>query len=502
MRSFLRCCVILVCAWMIQIAPIHAQGLPDLGDTERDAFSPLAERKLGIEIMRDIRNNVDYLDDAPVLEYMNQLGATLLAVQSEFKSESGYDFFFFVVRDPMLNAFALPGGNIGFHSALILNAQSESELASVMAHEIGHVVQRHIARMVGQQKQDIFIPLAGAILGILVAGKGNADISSALIAGSQGLSMQRQLSFSRDAEREADRVGLQTLEEAGFDPVGMAHFLRRLETSMRGYTDNMPAYLRTHPLTSERIADVEARVREKTKSRHLDSLDFYLLKARVLVLQDLRIQGLQAAQDFFEKQLLSQQRLSMVAAKYGLAYVALKMGDPLKAQRLLDEAKVASLSEGNKMIESLQLEILLSSDYPAGMMKDMQTKALLMAESTRQRFPDSAGILIQYITALNVNGRYEVAMMLLRHQAQKEPNEAQWQKLLAKTYAFMGKVTLQHIALAQAYANSGLLSQALEQLTIARKSNDAVFQDLAIIDARQREWQAKLLEEIKEKKEQ
>jgi predicted Zn-dependent protease len=356
--------------------------------------------------------------------------------------------------------------------------------------------------MVGQQKQDIFIPLAGAILGILVAGKGNADISSALIAGSQGLSMQRQLSFSRDAEREADRVGLQTLEEAGFDPVGMAHFLRRLETSMRGYTDNMPAYLRTHPLTSERIADVEARVREKTKSRHLDSLDFYLLKARVLVLQDLRIQGLQAAQDFFEKQLLSQQRLSMVAAKYGLAYVALKMGDPLKAQRLLDEAKVASLSEGNKMIESLQLEILLSSDYPAGMMKDMQTKALLMAESTRQRFPDSAGILIQYITALNVNGRYEVAMMLLRHQAQKEPNEAQWQKLLAKTYAFMGKVTLQHIALAQAYANSGLLSQALEQLTIARKSNDAVFQDLAIIDARQREWQAKLLEEIKEKKEQ
>ena len=158
-----------VCTLPSMVAPslAIAQSLPSLGDTEREELSPLMERKLGEQIMRDIKRNRDYLDDAPLQEYLNNLGSTLLAVRPEARGETQYDFFFFAVRDPMLNAFALPGGFIGVHSALVLAAQNESELASVMAHEIGHVAQRHIARMLGKQKQDMLIPLAAMVLGAL-----------------------------------------------------------------------------------------------------------------------------------------------------------------------------------------------------------------------------------------------------------------------------------------------------------------------------------------------
>ena len=251
------------------VTPAHAQSLPSLGDTEREALSPLMERKLGEQIMREIKRNRDYLSDAPLQEYLNNLGASLLTVRPEARGEAQYDFFFFAVRDPMLNAFALPGGFIGVHSALVLAAQNESELASVMAHEIGHVAQRHIARMLGKQKQDMLIPLAAMVLGALAISS-SPDAGVAMIMGGQGLALQRQLNFSRDAEREADRVGLDIMREAGFETAGMINFFGRLQTASRNYSDNAPPYLRSHPMTTERIADIQARTRDLRYRQHVD----------------------------------------------------------------------------------------------------------------------------------------------------------------------------------------------------------------------------------------
>jgi predicted Zn-dependent protease len=161
-RSLVTALVAWMCAVSIGFAPpmAAAQNLPSLGDTERQELSPLMEHKLGEQIMNDIRRDRDYLNDAPLLEYLNNFGSILLAAHPEARGETSYDFFFFAVRDPTLNAFALPGGFIAVHSGLVLAAQNESELASVVAHEIGHVSQRHIARMLGQQRQDSLIPLA------------------------------------------------------------------------------------------------------------------------------------------------------------------------------------------------------------------------------------------------------------------------------------------------------------------------------------------------------
>lgn len=498
-RFLLTTIAALMCALPVAVAPswTSAQSLPSLGDTERQELSPLMERKLGEQIMRDIRRNRDYLDDAPLLEYLNDFGNTLLAARPEARGEAGYDFFFFAVRDPMLNAFALPGGFIAVHSALVLAAQNESELASVMAHEIGHVAQRHIARMLGQQGKDSLISLAAMILGALAA-RSSPDAAEALIVGGQGVAVQRQLNFSRDAEREADRVGLQIMRDAGFDTSGMISFFGRLQTASRAYTDALPAFLRSHPLTTERIADIQARTRDQRYKQRADSLDFQLIRARVRVLQDASPQGLRDAAVAFDNQLLQKSRPQTAAAKYGLAFIALQRGEHAKAQALLQEARVAaqgvpalsSAATSSVILASLAIDIKLAANRPA--------EALKEAETARTQFPLSRGIARQYAEALIEAARYDDAVHYLRDQAQLYRQEPQLQEQLAKAYAAQGKQALQHLALAESYALSGSLSSALDQLNIARKASDASFYDQAIIDARERELQALWREELKE----
>lgn len=494
---------VLLCALPAALAQPTSpvQNLPSLGDTEREELSPLAERKLGEQIMRDIRRDPDYMDDAPLLEYLNNFGISLLAVRPEARGEANFDFFFFAVRDPTLNAFALPGGFIAVHSALFLAAQSESELASVMAHEIGHVAQRHIARMLGKQHQDMLIPLASALLAALTM-RSSPDASSALLMGGQGLALQRQLNFSRDAEREADRIGFQILQDGGFDPSGMVAFFGRMQTASRSRSEAVPAFLLSHPLTTERIADIQARIRDQRYKQRADSLDFHLIRARVRVLQDDSPQGLREAAIAFDNQLQQEVKFQTVAAKYGLALVATKQGDFGKAQSLLQEARVAAqaLPAGSKpttkdasksaILSSLAIDIKVAARLPAD--------ALREADATRTQYPLSRGIARQYADALIAAGRYDDAISYLRDQIQIYRQEPQLQDMLAKSYAAQGKQALQHLALAESYALAGSLQTALDQLSIARRSPDASFYDQSVIDARERELQARRRDEIKD----
>lgn len=470
-----------------------AQDLPSLGDTERAELSPLMERKLGEQIMRDIRRDRDYLDDAPVTEYLNDFGNSLLAVRPEARGEVGYDYFFFAVRDPMLNAFALPGGFIGVHSALVLAAQNESELASVLAHEIGHVAQRHIARMLGKQRQDALIPLAAAVLAALAA-RGSPDTSMALLMGGQGIAIQRQLNFSRDAEREADRIGLQILRDAGFETAGMIAFFGRMQAATRAYTDAAPAYLRSHPLTTERVADIQARTRDQRYKQRADSLDFHLVRARIRVLQDLSQQGLRDASAAFDTQLQQRTRLQIVSSKYGQAFIALRQGAPAKAQTLLQEAYAAAQGPSSPV----QSPVLTSLSIDIRLAANQVPEALKEADAARQKFPLSRGIARQYADALIANGRYDDAVNYLRDQAQIYRQEPRLHNQLAKAYAAQGKQALQHLALAESYALSGSVPAAIDQLGIARRSPDASFYDQAVIDAREREFKARWMDELKE----
>lgn len=483
-----------LCAAPVALAPslTVAQNLPSLGDTERAELSPAMERKLGEQIMRDIRRDRDYLDDEPVLEYLNAFGNGLVATRPEARGEAGYDYTFFAVRDGMLNAFALPGGFIGVHSALILAAQNESELASVLAHEVGHVAQRHIARMLGQQRQDALIPLASAVLAALAA-RGSPDASAALLMGGQGIALQRQLNFSRDAEREADRIGLQILRDAGFDTSGMISFFGRVQSASRNYTD-VPVYLRSHPLTTERIADIQARTRDQRYRQRRDSLDFHLVRARVRVLQDISMQGLRDATVAFDNQLQQKTPLQTASALYGKAVVALRQGAPARAQALYQEAMAAVQSLPGQGQSTLLTQLAIDIRLAAG----QHAEALKEADAARQKFPTARGIARQYADALVAAGRAEDAVRYLRDQVQLYREEPKLYEQLARVYAVQGKQALQHLALAEAYALSGSVPAAVDQLGIARRSSDASFYDQAVIDAREREFKARWMEEMKE----
>src|SRR5690242_6684154 len=246
-------------AWFVVLLLANSIGcadeLPELGDVSRTTITLQQERTLGESIMRQIRSSPQYLDDPEITDYLNSLGYRLVANAPNVEQQ----FEFFILQDPTVNAFALPGGFIGVHTGLITTARSESELAAVLAHEIGHVTQRHIARLFTQQKQAGIASLAAMALAILAA-RSSPDLAQAAVAGAQYASLQTALNFTRDNEREADRVGLQILEKSGFDARAMPAFLELLQRSYRLQETNAPSYARTHPLTYERIADVENRV--------------------------------------------------------------------------------------------------------------------------------------------------------------------------------------------------------------------------------------------------
>jgi beta-barrel assembly-enhancing protease len=487
--------------------PPDTSNLPRLGDASREDLSPILERKLGEEIMNDIRRDPDFLDDDAILEYLNNFGSALVAAAPDARGEANLNFYFFAVRDPMINAFALPGGFIAVHSALLIAAQNESELASVMSHEIGHVQQRHIARQLGKQREDMLLPLASLILAALAA-KASPDAAMGIALGGQGLAIQRQLNFSRDAEREADRVGFQIMNSAGFDTSGMVAFFKRLQNATRLYPDP-PPWLSSHPMTEERIVDIQARVREAPHHKpRPDSLDFHLVRARARVIQDSSVKGNDDNKKFFESQLTQENRQEQVAAQYGLAYLSLKRGDLAGAQSWLDKAR-ASLkprpgvfsaerdsAAGATLFTGLQLEIELAPGQPDAVVQ----RAVKDAAQASQQFPLSRAIAHQYAEAMIAAGKYDDAARYLRDQIQQYRSEPKLYDTLARTYAKEGKIALQHMALAESYALSGALPAAMDQLALARKANDVSFYDQAVIDAREREIKAKQKDEKDEKK--
>src|SRR3954469_2168126 len=268
-----------VLAAAVGVAPrAFAQTLPDLGSGGDLALSPQLERRIGEQIVRKIKfREPSYLDDPEVADYLTILGTRL----GQANPTARQDLEFFALRDSTVNAFALPGGFVGVHTGLINTADTESELASVLAHELGHVTQRHISRMFGQQQQ-MQMPMLAALAAAVVLGLKRPDLASGAIAATQAGAVQSQLGYSRDFEREADRVGLQALGDAGYDPRAMAMFFEKLQRSTRVVDDgSVPGYLRSHPVTTERIADAQNKSAGMPYRQHVDSPEFQLIRAKL-----------------------------------------------------------------------------------------------------------------------------------------------------------------------------------------------------------------------------
>jgi len=298
-----------VCALAVAVPsgwlPAAAQtALPALGDTDSAEFTVGTERKLGDQIMREIHVDPDYVDDPLLLEYVETVWDPLVAASRKLGNitadlDQRFAWQPFLVRDPSVNAFALPGGFVGVHLGLIALTTTRDELASVLGHEMSHVSQRHIARSITGDSRRSLVGLAALLLGLVAASRSRSpDAMSAVVAGTQAATIQGQLNFSRDVEREADRVGFQVMTAAGFAPGGMAAMFEKMDRSARLNDFGGFPYLRTHPLTVERIGEARARASARensgggTAAASVSVLEHTVAQARASVLMDPRTDAL------------------------------------------------------------------------------------------------------------------------------------------------------------------------------------------------------------------
>ncbi|MDR5853703.1 M48 family metalloprotease [Caballeronia sp. LZ062] len=328
-------------------APLSSVQLPDLGDGSGGTLSPQAERKLGERTMREVRADPDYLDDWLIRDYLDSIASKLSAAAAT-QYLGGYrpDFELFAVRDPQINAFSMPGGFIGVNTGLISATQTESELASVVGHEMGHVLQRHIARMISAQEKSGYAALAAMLAGLLAGVMTHSgDLGMGIAMGGQAFAVDNQLRFSRAAEHEADRVGFQMLAAAGYDPYAMTAFFERLDRA--SMADNgVPPYARTHPLTTERIADMEDRARRVPYRQPRQSPEYAFVRARARVLQVNYASDYREVASRLKSEIDDQTALNPAANWYGIALARSLMGDYDGANDAL--ARSRRLFEGEK----------------------------------------------------------------------------------------------------------------------------------------------------------
>jgi predicted Zn-dependent protease len=444
-----------------------SDSLPELGDSASALISPQLEKKIGQEIMTNIRQkDPSFLDDPEVEAYLNRIGNRLAAASPN----PGIGFYFFPLNDPMINAFATFGGFVGVNSGLILAVRNESELAGVLAHEISHVTQHHLARGIVRQQQLSTATLLAVAVAILAA-HSNPDVAVAAVAGSTAGAIQTQLGYSRDFEREADRIGLQTLTKAGFDTRSMSSFFSRLQQATRAYENNAPAYLRTHPLNTERISDMQNREQALPYRQHVDSLEFRLVRAR---LDAMRGTPDEAVARF--SQLLAGRNI--LENRYGLAVAQARKKDWAAVENTLT-ATPKENKEISPLIERLHAEARVKQGNIDG--------GLAAFKAALARFPEARALVYSYAESLLETRHPEEALRFLEQSVRKHNQDARLYKLLAQANAQTGHPGAQHQALAEAYVLEGALPAAIEQLELAQKSPGNDFYRASAIDARLRE---------------
>jgi predicted Zn-dependent protease len=463
---------------LMAIPTVLAQGLPELGDPSQAAFTPAQERTLGRNIMREARRDPAYYDDAEVTDYVSRVGNRLAAKGSDSRQE----FEFFMMRDPQINAFALPGGFIGVHTGLIMAAQSESEMAGVVAHEISHVTQRHIARMITNQQASQWVSLASLALAILAA-RSNSQIAEAAAAIGPALAVQQQLNFSRDFEREADRMGLQLLEKAGFDPQGMTLFFERLQRATRVYEGGAPSYLRTHPITFERIADMQNRAQEMRYRQVPDHIDFHLVRAKLKV----EFESPREAVAFFREGLAEKRYLSEGGTRYGLVAALLRARDFAGASK--EFIALRTLVKGNPMVDALGCRIRLAGG---------DAEAFKCFRDAVQAYPGSRALTYEYAEALLQARQPETALKVVDSRLANYPDDYRLYLFQARAHALLNRRLAQHRSQAEAYVRMGSTGAAIEQLQIGLKSSDGDYYQMSSAEARLRQLRVQDAEERKE----
>lgn len=450
--------------------------LPDFGDASAAVISPLEEKRIGEEFMRDARKQMDIIDEPALTNYVQKLGQKLV----DHADGPKQNFTFFVIEDKSINAFAVPGGYVGVNTGLIQSANTESELASVLAHEITHVTQKHIPRLVAQQKQ-LQGPATAALLAALILGGQAGAAAYTLTAATV---VDQQLAFTRDFEREADRLGIRLLYKSGFDPNAMPAFFEELQKNTRVYAGSAPEFLLTHPVTTARIAESRSRAANYPFRQVPDSKDFHYARARVRVLDS---NDPVDAVRYFSQQLKNQSYVYKEAAQYGLALAQLATKKIKPALKTADQ--LISEHPENWRFPALKAEIYAHTGQ--------YQNAVRLYQQARQVEDNS--VISRYLAEAYLEAnRLADSRKLLRKLLRRDNSDPDLHKMLARAEGGLGNQFDAHRETAEYYILVGDSDQALEQLKLAKQQAGDNHYRMDSIEARMEDVRNKIKSEKKD----
>ena len=438
-------------------------NLPEMGDSAGTLISPQEEKQLGEAFFRGLHQQVDINQDSEIQQYIQNMGEKLVS----HSDTPAYPFHFFVVMENAINAFAGPGGYIGVNSGLILMTEAESELASVMAHEIAHVTQRHLYRSY-EASSRLSIPMVAATLGAILLGTQSGAAGQAAIMAIQAGSVQFQINFTREHEEEADRVGMQTLSQSVFDPRSMPTFFERLQQSTRYAGQNVPEFLRTHPVTASRISDSRGRADNYPYKQYPDSLAYQLIKTKLQVLLSVDNDEIRTLLQAKLNQGLPEQR---TVANYGLGLVALKTQNFAQAESIF-QGLAQQFPQQPHYCAALARTALEASNYKV---------ALARYQKLSDQFPENDAIKIEYVGALLKAGEAHKAKDVLLELSQKTQHLPIFSQLLAQIYGDLNQPAESHRYLADYYFAMGETRQAILQIRLAQQIRNISPQLTAIL---------------------
>ena len=496
-----------VSPWAQAQPPGSAIRLPALGDSAGEDFTVGTERHLGDQIMAELRRDPDYLDDPLLLDYVQSLWTPLLAAARQrgditADTDTALAWEPFLVRDRSVNAFALPGGFVGVHLGLIAMTSSRDELAAVLAHEMSHVTQRHIARSIASSSRQSLIGLAALILGVLATSRsGNGDATQAVIVGSQAAMAQGQLNFSRDMEREADRIGWGVHNSAGFAPIGVAAMFEKLEHASRLNDNGAFPYLRSHPLTVERIGEARTRVEAASgvRSAAQSPLDHLMMQARARVLMDSSVPALrrQQGQDVPAPNASASER---VVALYSSALASLQLREGARAQAAVDAAVPLARSaapadaRAGQALALLQAQALQANGQATQAARSLAARDAAGPGSSRPLLLARAQAALEASRG-NDNATLRASAEALQTWVAERRGDATAWALLAQCAEALGLHLRALRAEAESHAALGDIGGAMDRLRAAQRqarSSSAApdFIEASIIDSRLRDLSA------------
>ncbi len=459
---------------------IHSEELllPDMGNSADFSVSPAEEKRTGEAVIRNIRRGGGVVDDPLIEDYLDHLGFRLISNTNH----GDQHFKFFLINDKILNAFALPGGFIGINYGLILATESEKELASVMAHEVAHITQRHHARAYEAGSNQG--PILAALIAAIILGGANSQIGEAAFAATAAGMMQSQINFTRANEKEADYMGIQMLANAGYDPMAMATFFGRMEKESRLYGSSTPEFLRSHPMSTNRMADAINRASGLQKRKtNFDTQSFDLIRARIRALAH---DDKNNAVIEFTKHLENGRFQNRSAEEYGYALSLMNTKQYAKANKILDKLLAKDPSRITYLVAKGQIESF--------------TKKLKQSQTTYTKalelYPENKVITYYYVQSLLKNRQFSKARELLNNVLKTPGNLPQLYKFLSEAEAGLKNTSGVHHALAEYYFFLGQPHEAIRQMQLAmqtHKKDD--FYTRAGREARIAEYQKEIIPE-------